>query len=91
MRSKINKEISNGYSSTPYLKKLLCKTRDIPHLYYLVGAVADVENVLLLTAYEYTTITSVSLLDCFAIPMVMVWGIFIFGRRYKLQHFIGIV
>lgn len=88
----LKKEISNASSSTPYLKKLLCKTRDIPHIYYFLGALADVEgNVLLLTAYEYTTITSVSLLDCFAIPMVMVWGIFIFGRRYKLQHFIGII
>ena len=85
----LKQEIS--MSASPYLRRLLCKTKDIPQIYYIIAALADVEgNVLLLTAYEYTTITSVSLLDCFAIPMVMIWGIFIFGRRYKLQHFIGI-
>ena len=76
----------------PHLQRLICRTNDIPAIYYLFAALFDVEgNVLLLTAYEYTTITSVSLLDCFAIPMVMFWGILIFGRKYKWHHFIGII
>ena len=67
------------------------KTGYIPYLYYFFAALADVEgNVLMLTAYEYTTITSVTLLDCFVIPMVMGWGIIVFGRRYRCHHYVGI-
>ena len=40
---------------------------------YFILALADVEgNFLLVKAYQYTTITSVQLLDCFTIPCVMV-------------------
>jgi hypothetical protein len=41
--------------------------------FYLLLAIADVEaNFLVVKAYQYTTITSVMLLDCFSIPCVMV-------------------
>lgn len=44
-----------------------------PWWLYLLLAVADVEgNYFLVKAYQYTTITSVQLLDCFTIPCVMV-------------------
>eukprot|EP01084_Bolivina_argentea_P196697 337180_1 len=82
---------NKSYDSTQVSSKYSQPSKDIPLALFILAAIADVEgNVLLLTAYEYTTITSVSLLDCFCIPMVMVWGILIFGRKYKCSHVMGI-
>eukprot|EP01032_Pedospumella_encystans_P033469 gene33469-37825_t len=40
--------------------------------WYVFAAILDVEaNYLVLLAYNYTTITSVMLLDCFTIPVAM--------------------
>ena len=44
----------------------------VPRWTYALVAVADVEaNFLVVTAYRYTSMTSVTLLDCFNIPFVM--------------------
>jgi solute carrier family 35 protein F1/2 len=42
-------------------------------------------------AYQYTTITSVMLLDCFTIPCVMALSYFLLGHRYTLLHCVGVV
>jgi Solute carrier family 35 len=45
----------------------------VPWWHYALLALADVEgNFFLVKSYEYTSITSVQLLDCFTIPVVMV-------------------
>ena len=49
---------------------------------YLVCALADVEaNFLVVKAYQYTTITSIMLLDCFTIPCTMVLSKIFLGYR----------
>ncbi|XP_033740098.1 solute carrier family 35 member F2-like [Pecten maximus] len=59
---------------------------------YVLISIADVEaNFLVVSAYQYTTVTSVQLLDCFSIPMVLVLSCFILRVRYKPLNYVGIV
>jgi hypothetical protein len=58
--------------------------------WYVLAAVLDVQaNFLVLLAYNYTTITSVMLLDCFTIPCAMALSYIFLGCRYKVRHFVG--
>eukprot|EP01137_Pigoraptor_chileana_P024152 Opistho-2@91617 len=60
-------------------------------LKYAVLALIDVEaNFLVVKAYEYTTFTSVQLLDCFAIPSVVVLSWLVLRVRYRPVHVAGI-
>lgn len=57
---------------------------------YIFAAILDVEaNFLVLLAYNYTSITSVMMLDCFTIPCAMLLSYFFLGCRYKWKHGIG--
>jgi solute carrier family 35 protein F1/2 len=57
---------------------------------YFGAAVLDVEaNFLVLLAYNYTTITSVMLLDCFTIPCAMTLSYVFLGCRYTKKHLFG--
>ena len=59
---------------------------------YIIAALLDVEaSVLVLTAFKYTTVTSVVLLDSFAIPCTMVISYFVLNARYKMNHMIGTI
>ncbi|NXO69186.1 S35F2 protein, partial [Phainopepla nitens] len=58
---------------------------------YIFLALADIEaNYTIVKAYQYTTLTSVQLLDCFGIPILMALSWFLLGARYKLIHFIAV-
>ncbi|XP_022249110.1 solute carrier family 35 member F2-like [Limulus polyphemus] len=58
--------------------------------YFLVAA-ADVEaNYLMVKAYQYTTLTSVQLLDCFSIPTVLALSWLALKVRYKIVHILGV-
>ncbi|NXU35206.1 S35F2 protein, partial [Drymodes brunneopygia] len=58
---------------------------------YLFLALADVEaNYVIVKAYQYTTLTSVQLLDCFGIPVLMTLSWFILRARYRLIHFLAV-
>ncbi|NWV76400.1 S35F2 protein, partial [Dasyornis broadbenti] len=58
---------------------------------YIFLALADVEaNYVMVKAYQYTTLTSVQLLDCFGIPVLMTLSWFILRARYRLIHFIAV-
>ncbi|XP_053449802.1 solute carrier family 35 member F2 isoform X4 [Nycticebus coucang] len=58
---------------------------------YILLALADVEaNYLMVRAYQYTTLTSVQLLDCFGIPVLMALSWFILHARYRVIHFIAV-
>lgn len=64
----------------------------LPWWSYLCVAILDVEaNVLVVTAYNYTSITSIMLLDCFSIPCVMILSIIFLKTRYNTMHSIGVV
>lgn len=61
------------------------------HIYFLL-ALVDVEaNFLVVKAYQYTTITSVMLLDCFTIPCVVFLTWFFLKTKYNLRHATGIL
>ncbi|XP_042355312.1 solute carrier family 35 member F2-like [Plectropomus leopardus] len=58
---------------------------------YLVMGLADVEaNYTVVKAYQFTTLTSIQLLDCFVIPVLMVLSWFFLKTRYKLVHFVAV-
>ncbi|XP_027533088.1 solute carrier family 35 member F2 isoform X2 [Neopelma chrysocephalum] len=58
---------------------------------YIFLGVADVEaNYMIVKAYQYTTLTSVQLLDCFGIPVLMALSWFVLRARYRLIHFLGV-
>ncbi|XP_055036796.2 solute carrier family 35 member F2 [Misgurnus anguillicaudatus] len=61
-------------------------------LNYLLVALTDVEaNYTVVLAYQYTTLTSIQLLDCFVIPVLMVLSWIFLKTRYKPLHFIAVV
>lgn len=59
---------------------------------YLLMGVADVEaNYTVVKAYQFTTLTSIQLLDCFVIPVLMVLSWFFLKTRYKPVHFVAVL
>ena len=75
----------NGDSSTPQPQH----HKNIMY-WYILAAILDVEaNYLVLEAYNYTTITSVMLLDCFTIPCAMLLSYLFLGCRYNYKHLLG--
>lgn len=60
-------------------------------LRYFMVALVDVEaNYLLVKAYQYTTLTSIQLLDCFSIPVVLALSWLALKVRYQLVHVLGV-
>ncbi|XP_013859447.1 solute carrier family 35 member F2 [Austrofundulus limnaeus] len=58
---------------------------------YLVMGLADVEaNYAVVKAYQFTTLTSIQLLDCFVIPVLMLLSWFFMKTRYKLVHYVSV-
>mmetsp|Transcript_7078 Transcript_7078/g.22401 ORF Transcript_7078/g.22401 Transcript_7078/m.22401 type:complete len:407 (+) Transcript_7078:2-1222(+) len=58
---------------------------------YLLLAIADVEaNYLVVKAYQFTSITSVMLLDSFSIPCVMLLSRLLLRTRYTRLHVAGV-
>jgi solute carrier family 35 protein F1/2 len=59
---------------------------------YFPLAFVDVEaNYFVVKAYQFTSITSVMLLDCFTIPCVMAFTFFILKTRYNWRHLVGVL
>ncbi|XP_010473839.1 PREDICTED: solute carrier family 35 member F2-like [Camelina sativa] len=60
--------------------------------YYYFLALVDVEaNFLVVKAYQYTSLTSVMLLDCWAIPCVLVLTWVFLKTKYRLMKISGVV
>ncbi|KAM3869013.1 solute carrier family 35 member F2-like [Diretmus argenteus] len=58
---------------------------------YLLMGLTDVEaNYTVVKAYQYTTLTSIQLLDCFVIPVLMLLSRFLLKTRYRLVHFVAV-
>ncbi|TRY58204.1 hypothetical protein DNTS_017415 [Danionella cerebrum] len=58
---------------------------------YMILGLIDIEaNYLVIKAYQYTTLTSVQLLDCFVIPVVLLLSWFFLLVRYKALHYVGV-
>ncbi|RWR71991.1 solute carrier family 35 member F1-like protein isoform X1 [Cinnamomum micranthum f. kanehirae] len=60
--------------------------------YYLILGIVDVEgNFLVVKAYQYTSLTSVMLLDCWTIPSVMFLTWMFLKTKYRLRKFVGVI
>ncbi|XP_060524671.1 solute carrier family 35 member F2-like [Cylas formicarius] len=58
---------------------------------YLLLGIIDVEaNTLMSTAHKYTTLTSIQLLGCVAIPVALALSCLILGVRYRMVHIIAV-
>ncbi|XP_077596666.1 solute carrier family 35 member F2 [Stigmatopora nigra] len=58
---------------------------------YLLMGLADVEaNYTVVMAYRYTNLTSIQLLDCFVVPVLMVMSWFLLKTRYRPLHYIAV-
>ncbi|KAK9159467.1 hypothetical protein Syun_005808 [Stephania yunnanensis] len=59
--------------------------------YYLLLALVDVEaNFLVVKAYQYTSLTSVMLLDCWTIPSVIFLTWFFLKEKYRYRRLLGV-
>ncbi|XP_042482970.1 solute carrier family 35 member F2-like isoform X2 [Macadamia integrifolia] len=59
--------------------------------YYILLGIVDVEaNYLVVKAYQYTSLTSVMLLDCWTIPCVIFLTWFFLKTKYRLKKFAGV-
>ncbi|TVU04821.1 hypothetical protein EJB05_47956 [Eragrostis curvula] len=59
--------------------------------YYLILGIIDVEaNYIVVKSYQYTSLTSVMLLDCWSIPCVIVLTWIFLKTKYGLRKFIGV-
>ncbi|CAH9127801.1 unnamed protein product [Cuscuta epithymum] len=62
----------------------------VPWYWYLLLGFADVQgNYLVNKAYQYSSITSVTILDCWTIPWVILLTWIFLGTRYSLWQFFG--
>uniref|UniRef100_A0A7N6FJ03 Info solute carrier family 35 member F2, like n=1 Tax=Anabas testudineus TaxID=64144 RepID=A0A7N6FJ03_ANATE len=58
---------------------------------YLLLGLVDVEaNYTVVKAYQYTTLTSVQLLDCFVIPVLILLSWWILKTRYRPVHYVAV-
>ncbi|XP_070762426.1 solute carrier family 35 member F2-like [Enoplosus armatus] len=82
-----------------YTSTLLCRTGDGNILQilkrrwwkYLLLGLVDVEaNYAVVKAYQYTTLTSVQLLDCFVVPVLMILSWWVLKIRYRLVHYVAV-
>jgi drug/metabolite transporter (DMT)-like permease len=57
---------------------------------YICLALIDLESHYLITrAFRYTNIVSIQLLDCTAIPVVIVASVVLFGFKFRIRHILG--
>ncbi|XP_041797257.1 solute carrier family 35 member F2-like [Chelmon rostratus] len=82
-----------------YTTMLTCRTGDGNILQilkrrwwkYLLLGLVDVEaNYAVVKAYQYTTITSVQLLDCFVIPVLMLLSWWVLKAHYRPVHYVAV-
>ncbi len=58
--------------------------------YVLAGFIDLQANFLIISAYSFTSITSVAIIDCFSIPSVMLISFFLLRSRYQWKHYFGV-
>lgn len=77
------------YGSVMIYRKQALKSK---WYYYLVLGLVDVEaNYLVVKAYQYTSLTSVMLLDCWSIPAVMLLTYIFLKTKYRYKKIAGVV
>ncbi|KAF5183622.1 Solute carrier family 35 member f1 [Thalictrum thalictroides] len=67
-----------------------CRKLMVPWYWYaLAGFVDSVGNYLIIKAYQFSSITSVTLLACWTIPWVIILTWIFIGTRYSIGQFVG--
>lgn len=62
----------------------------VPAVVYFMVALMEVEaNYMTLLAFQYTTLTSITLLDSLSVPSVMIVSRILLKRKYDKMHYIG--
>lgn len=60
--------------------------------WYVFAGICDVEsNYLIVLAFQYTSIVSVQLLDCFAIPCIMSFSLLVKHKKFSIAQYLGAV
>jgi len=73
-------------------KLKLKKSWNSPWYIYPIIALCDaIANYLVVKAYNYTSITSIQLLDCLSIPNVLILSFVFLRRKYGWMHLSGVV
>ncbi|XP_031777712.1 solute carrier family 35 member F2 isoform X1 [Nasonia vitripennis] len=58
---------------------------------YLLLALIDVEaNTLITSSHQFTSLASIQLLDCVAIPVALALSCLVLGVRYRMVHIVGV-
>ncbi|KAF7700033.1 solute carrier family 35 member F2 isoform X1 [Silurus meridionalis] len=58
---------------------------------YLLLGLVDVEaNYAVVKAYQYTTLTSIQLLDCFILPVLLILSRIFLKTRYRIIHYVAV-
>ncbi|XP_033215410.1 solute carrier family 35 member F2-like isoform X2 [Belonocnema kinseyi] len=58
---------------------------------YLLLALIDVEaNTLITSSHRFTSLASIQLLDCVAIPVALALSCLVLGVRYRIVHIVGV-
>ncbi|XP_058788815.1 solute carrier family 35 member F2-like isoform X2 [Phymastichus coffea] len=58
---------------------------------YLLLALIDVEaNTLITASHQFTSLASIQLLDCVAIPVALALSCLVLGVRYRMVHIVGV-
>jgi solute carrier family 35, member F1/2 len=60
-------------------------------VYFLIGLIDVEANIIVNSAYNYTSITSIMLLDCFSIPCVMLLSVFFLHAQFNRSHYYGVL
>ncbi|XP_053363994.1 solute carrier family 35 member F2 [Clarias gariepinus] len=58
--------------------------------YVLLGLVDVEANYAVVKAYQYTTLTSIQLLDCFILPMLLILSWVFLKTRYRIIHYVAV-
>ncbi|XP_017346340.1 solute carrier family 35 member F2 isoform X6 [Ictalurus punctatus] len=85
-----NSDISNGGKFSHGDENIMQILRTKWWKYLLLG-LADVEaNYAVVKAYQYTTLTSIQLLDCFILPVLLILSRVFLKTRYRIVHYVAV-
>ena len=90
VRGSSGRDLAAAPADAPRQAGGCCGMGGAPWWVYLIVALMDVEaNFLVVSAYQYTTITSVMLLDCLSIPGSMLLLYTALGTRFSPRHLVA--
>ncbi|KAF5892617.1 solute carrier family 35 member F2-like, partial [Clarias magur] len=88
--SQENSNISNGGKCSHGDENILQILRTKWWKYVLLGLVDVEANYAVVKAYQYTTLTSIQLLDCFILPMLLILSWVFLKTRYRIIHYVAV-